>query len=186
MMMPGSGRGVFAASEVPPPHHFSDWGAWSWTIWLIVTVLLFAAAAVALCWFAGLPRPRTYAEIDWVSVGLGATAIAAAVAGVFVHGNVARHIAWPASDRLWLAMPLLVAAVLAWIAANVRGGAERSWVGWVAVGAVVFGGVCSAANDSLNRIAANIPMGVKGLAFLLVLGVVGVIGYGMSQSGRRY
>lgn len=185
-MTPDLSRTVFVTSEVPPPHHFSDWGAWSWGGWLIGTVVLFAIAAVALYWFAGLQPLNTYAEIDWFSVGLGAAAFVATIAGLIVHGNVARHIAGSGSDRLWLAVPLLVAAVFALISSQIRGGTQRSWVGWAATGIVVLGGIGNAITDSLNRVAANIPMSVKSLGLLVVVTLVALIVYGTSQRSRRY
>lgn len=180
-------RGLFDGSEIPPPHHLSDWGAWSWAILMPLTFVLFAVAALALYMFAAAAQPSRYGEIDWISVGFAAAALVMTLAGVIVHGNVARHIAGTAPDRLWLAFPLLVAAAYAGITAQVLSGSQRSWLGWGMTGTVLLGGVGSAINDALNRVAANIPMGLKALVTLLVLGAVVLFAFGMSQgsSARR-
>lgn len=74
-------------------------------------------------------------------------------------------------------------AAYAGITAQVLSGSQRSWLGWGMPGTVLFGGVGSAINDALNRVAA-IPMGLKALVGLLVLGVVSLFAFGMSQGSN--
>lgn len=164
-------------------HHFSDWSGWNWLLGLGGTVALCAIAAGAMVVFAGWSESYSY-EIspqEWIS---GSCAIVAAVLEVIVHGTVARHIAGSASDRWWLLLPLVFAGALAILGSSAP--PSRRWVGYTAAGIVLVGGIFAAVNDALNRVAANIPMSVKGLVSVTILGVVVFFAWMANQSQRSY
>lgn len=164
-------------------HHFSNWAGWNWLLGLGGTLALFAIAAGALVVFADSSESYSYdiSPQEWIS---GICAVVAAVLEVLVHGTVARHIAGSAADRGWLILPLVFAGAFAVLGNSAP--RRRRWVGFSAAGIAFVGGVFAAINDALSRVAANIPMSVKGLVTVIVFGGIVFVAWMSSQNQRSY
>lgn len=164
-------------------HHFSNWSGWNWLLGMGGTVTLFAIAAGSLAVFVVSSDSYSHdiSPEQWAS-GLGA--MVASVIAAIVHGTVARHIASSAADRWWLFMPVILAGALALLGNSARHG--RQWVGYTVAGITLAGGVITAINDALNRMAANIPISVTGFLTVIVFGGILFFAWMASQNQRSY
>ncbi len=164
-------------------HHLSNWSGWNWLLGLGGTTALFAIAVGALVLFTGWSQSYTY-DISPQEGISGSCVVVATVLEVIVHSTVARHIAGSAADRWWLFLPVVFAVALA--ALGYSAPRSRRWVGYAAAGITFVGGVFAAINDALNRVAANIPISVKGLVTVIIFGGIVFVAWMASQNQRSY
>ena len=163
-------------SEPAPPHHLTDWGPWSFVLFIGLALCLWAVAGAANVVVDAHSTGGGYYTRESrsvrVMVAAGAVALVAVLAGVWVQATVARHFA--EFSWIWVILSLSTAGGLAWVAFTQENDAPRIYgygIAAIAGVSVVF----NSGIDALSRFASSVPIGLAEAFRLVLLLVIGVV-----------